>query len=383
MAKLLYFISEDWFFCSHFFDRALAAQKAGHEVTLLTRVSNHGAILQATGFKVVELSLDRSSTNLWRELMVVAKLVRLYRRERPELVHHVALKPIVYGSFAARLLGIRAIVNAPVGMGHAFTLGGTKGRVLQGVIGVLLRWMLNPPGSKVVFENEEDLNDCVRMRSVRVDDAILIPGAGVDMDVFHADSRRIGPPAVVMGSRMLREKGVAEFVQAAQMLKSRGVEARFVLAGDPDPANPSAVPRAELQAWHDSGAVEWIGHCKNMAGLLRQSHVACLPSYYREGLPKFLLEAMACGLPVVTTDARGCRQAVEHAVTGLLVPPRDPAALAVALEALIGDASARERMGQAGRERALRLFDGRIIVCQTLAVYERLLRSVAGAAAPR
>lgn len=372
MAKLLYFISEDWFFRSHFFDRAAAARDAGHDVVVLTRVARCGPELRAAGFRLIALQMDRSGVNVFRELGVLRQVWRTYRAERPDLVHQVALKPIVYGSLAAQCLGIRAVLNAPVGMGYAFTVQGAKGRVLRALVGTLLRWLMNPAGSKVVFENEEDLAWCVRSRCVRPSDGVLIPGAGVDTDLFRPGAPPTGPLLVVMGSRMLREKGVFEFVEAARILAARGVPVRCVLAGAPDPENPSSVPRGQLERWHAEGVVEWLGYRDDMADVLRQCHIACLPSYYREGLPKFLLEAMACGLPIVTTDATGCRQAVEAGVTGLLIPTRDVPALVEALQRLVNDGAERMRMGAKGRERALREFDRRIIARKTLAEYQRL-----------
>lgn len=372
MAKLLYFISEDWFFRSHFFDRAVAARGAGYEVVVLTRVGRHGPELQAAGFRLIALQMDRSGVNLLRELGVLRQVWRAYRAERPDLVHQVALKPIVYGSLVAQCLGIRPVLNAPVGMGYAFTVGGAKGRALRALVGILLRWLMNPAGSKVVFENEEDLALCVRSQCVRPSDGVLIPGAGIDTDLYRPGPPPAGPLVVIMGARMLREKGVFEFVEAARILAARGVPARCVLAGAPDPENPSSVPHGQLERWHAEGVVEWLGHRDDMAAVLQQCHIACLPSYYREGLPKFLLEAMACGLPVVTTDATGCRQAVEAGVTGLLIPARNVPALVEALERLVGDDAGRTRMGAKGRERALREFDGRIIVRKTLAEYQGL-----------
>ncbi|MFT3717977.1 glycosyltransferase family 4 protein [Pseudorhodoferax sp.] len=372
MAKLLYFISEDWFFCSHFLDRAIAAQRAGHEVLVLTRVAAHGERLRQLGFRLLPLRMERSGTHPLRELGVLRQVWRAYRAERPELLHHVALKPILYGSLVARCLGLRAVVNAPVGMGYVFTAGGARGRALRALVRLALRALLDPPGSKVVFENEEDLAASVRDGSVRADDAVLIRGAGVDMAVFAPAEPPAGTPVVVLGARMLRDKGVQEFVAAARLLRARQVDVRCVLVGAPDPANPSSLTREQLERWQAEGAVEWWGHRDDMAAVLRQCHIACLPSY-REGLPKFLLEAMACGLAVVSTDATGCRQAVEHGVTGLLVPPRDAGALARALERLLRDGQERAAMGRAGRERVQRLFDDRIVVRDTVALYRQLM----------
>lgn len=369
MAKLIYFISEDWFFCSHFLDRAKAAQRAGHEVLVLTRLGEQADHLRRQGFRLLPLRMARSSTNPLRELDVLFQVWRAYRTERPDLVHQVALKPILYGSLIARWLGLRAVINAPVGMGYVFTAQGTGGRLLRGAVRLALQVLLNPRGSRVVFENEEDLAASVQAGSVRGSDAMLIRGAGVDTVKFSPVVSPGGSPVIVLGARMLRDKGVVEFVEAARLLQVRRIVVRCILVGAPDPENPSSLAREQLERWHAEGLVEWWGHRPDMAQVLRQCHIACLPSY-REGLPKFLLEAMACGLPVVSTDVSGCRQAVVHEYTGLLVPARDAAQLADALELLVNDPQRRLCMGQRGRERALALYGNDEIVRQTLALYD-------------
>ena len=372
MAKLLYLISEDWFFCSHFMERAKAAQAQGFEIVVLTRVSSHGQRIRDAGFLLVPLEMDRSSIGIAKEWVALRQIRTVYRQHRPDLVHQVAMKPIVYGSLVARFSGPHAVLNAPVGMGYLFTSGTAKARLLRPLVRILLRWLLNPRGSKVVFENDEDLQDCVRSQMVRAADAVLIPGAGIDTALFHPRAvPSTGPPVVVMAARLLQDKGVAEFVAAARLLRERGVPARCWLVGAADPGNPSSFSPAQLNAWKAQGDVELLGHRNDMATLLRECDLACLPSY-REGLPKFLLEAMATGLPVVSTDAVGCRQAVVEGVSGLLVPVRDAAALADALQRLIGDASARARMGAAGRERALHEFSRERIERLTLAQYRAL-----------
>lgn len=372
MAKLLYLISEDWFFCSHFMERAKAARAQGFEILVFTREGRHGAQIREAGFRLLPLAMDRSGTNLWKELGVLRQIWRIYRQERPELLHHVALKPIIYGSLAARLSGLRALFNAPVGMGYLFTSRGLKVALLQPLVSLLLKGLLNPRGSKVVFENAEDLQTYVDRGTVRAGDAVLIQGAGVNTALYHPVEPPAGVPIVIMAARMLKDKGVAEFAAAARLLRERGVAARFWLVGAPDPGNPSSFTEGELTAWQAQGDVEWLGHRDDMAELLRQCHLACLPSY-REGLPKFLLEAMATGLAVVSTDTTGCRQAVDRDVTGLLVPVRDAAALADALQRLITDGSLRARMGAAGRERALGEFSSERVITQTLAEYRRLV----------
>ena len=371
MAKLLYLISEDWFFCSHFMERAKAAQALGFDVLVMAREHRHGQQIRDAGFTLLALKMDRSSTNLWKEVGVVRQIWCAYRQHQPDLVHHIALKPIIYGSFVARCTGLRGVINAPVGMGYAFTVRDAKGRFLRRMVTLFLRWFMNPPGSKVVFENDEDRADFIRSASVRADDAVLIPGAGVDTATFRPSSKDHGTPIVVMGARMLKDKGVLEFVDAARRLARRGVPARFWLVGGPDSGNPSSLSEAQLQSWHDEGIVEWLGHRDDMATLLRQSQVACLPSY-REGLPKFLLEAMACGLPMVASDVPGCRQLVLHERTGLLVPPHDAVSLANAIERLLADPVDRKRMGTEGRRRVENEFSICHITEMTSALYRKM-----------
>lgn len=375
MAKLLYFISEDWFFRSHFLGRAQAALRAGHDVVVLTRQGASADGLRQAGFRLLPLQMERSSTKVWRELGVLRQVWRAYRHERPDLIHQVALKPILYGSLVARSLGLRAVVNAPVGMGYLFTGEGARGRLLRASVRMAMRFLLNPAGSRVVFENEEDLMASTRARTVRAADAVLIRGAGVDLMQFApALAPPAGVPVVVLGARMLRDKGVLEFVQAARLLRAQGAALRCVLVGAPDPGNPSSLRLEQLQQWQREGVVEYWGHREDMAHVLQQCHMACLPSY-REGLPKFLLEAMACGLPVVSTDVAGCREAVVPGHTGVLVPPRQAEALADALQGLVCDAALRRRMGEAGRARALALYGHAHIVQQTMDLYASLLEA--------
>lgn len=374
MAKLLYLISEDWFFCSHFMARAKAAQAQGFEIFVLTRERLHGPHIRAAGFHLLALELDRSGLHPRREWAALRQIWRAYRQHRPDLVHQIALKPIVYGSLVARLLGLQAVLNAPVGMGFLFTSTRTKARLLRPFARLLLKALMNPRGSKVVFENDEDLHDCVRGRMVRAGDAVLIPGAGIDTDVFRPATTQSagGPAVVVMAARLLRDKGVAEFVAAARLLRARGVAVRCWLVGAPDAGNPSSFDDAQLGVWRAQGDVELLGHRDDMATLLRTCDLACLPSY-REGLPKFVLEAMATGLAVVAADVVGCRQAVQDGVTGLLVPVRDASALADALQRLIEDAPLRARLGAAGRQRVLQAFSSDRIERLTLAQYHALL----------
>jgi len=372
MPKLLYFVSEDWFFLSHFFDRAVAAREAGFDVSVVTRVAGHGEPIRRAGLELLPLDMDRSGVSVAGDLRTIGALRAIYRRVRPDLVHHVALKPILYGTIAARAAGIRRIVNAPVGMGFVFTSATLRARLLRPLVGTALKMLLNPRGSHVIVENEDDLRMLQARRMARAERMTLIRGAGVSTRLFHPVGEPPGPPVVTLVARMLRDKGIFEFVEAARILRAEGVAAVFRLVGGPDPANPESIDVGQLEAWREAGVVEWLGPRADVAELLRRTHVACLPSY-REGLPKALLEAAASGRPIVTTDVPGCREVVRDGIEGLLVPPRDPARLAHALRTLIADPALRSRMGAAARARAIDAFSVERVNAETLALYRRLL----------
>jgi glycosyltransferase involved in cell wall biosynthesis len=371
---VLFFVTEDWFFCSHFIDRAVAARRAGYEVLVLTRVREHGDRIRAAGLALIPMEVRRRSLNLFTELRALRQVYRIYGDFKPDLVHHFALKPIIYGTLAARRRQIRWVVNAPVGMGFVFSSKSPLARLLRPFVQIALRSLLNPPGSRVVFENPDDLASAVADGLVRREDARLIRGAGVDLERFRPRPEPRGEPTVVLVARMLWSKGVAEFVEASRILRSQGLVSRFVLVGAPDPENPAAIPEAKLNAWQANGVVEWLGPRSDIPEILAASHIVCLPSY-REGLPKALLEALAVGRPIVATDVPGCREAVNHGENGFLVPSHDPMALADALAVLIKDPALRVRLGKAGRKRAETEFSSASVSDATLALYKALIMS--------
>lgn len=368
--KLLYFVTEDWFFCSHFLDRAVAAQQAGFQVSVLTRVNKHGQTILDNGINLIPLEFERSKINPLREISLIKGLASLYRRERPDIVHHVALKPILYGSLAAKIAGIRAIVNAPVGMGYVFSSKQLKARLLKPLVLLAYRLLLNPFNSVAVFENPDDLTYFEKLGIVKY--SRLIRGAGVNTLQFGSSNEPNEVPVVLLAARMLWDKGVGEFVEAAKILQQQSISARFVLVGAPDKENPESINQSQLLEWQDSGIIEWWGQHEDMPQVFAQAHIVCLPSY-REGLPKVLIEAAACGRPIVTTDVPGCREIVRHNENGLLVPAKDPQALAVALNYLLNDAELRESMGKRGRAMVEAEFSTEQVVEQTLQLYKELL----------
>lgn len=370
--KVLFFVAVDWFFCSHFMGRALAAKNAGYEVLVLTQVLEHGDRIAQSGLCLIPLELDRRSVNPFSTLKSLSQIFRVYRRERPNLVHHVAIKPILLGTLVARLLGIRNVVNAIVGMGYLSTSERLSSRLLRPLLSSALKALLNPAGSRVVFENKDDLRSFVARGQVRSSDAILIRGAGVTPSQILPSGNAKGSLLVVLVARLLWDKGIGEYVDAARLLRQRGVKARFAIVGDIDRGNRGCIDPITIEAWSLEGVVELWGFRSDITQVLAEATIACLPSY-REGLPKSLLEAMAAGLPCVTTDVPGCREAVRDGDNGLLVPAKNPSALADALERLIQYPELAKRMGTRGRERLEMEFSAQHVNQSTLELYREML----------
>lgn len=368
MPKLLFLVTEDKYFVSHRLPLAVAAQAAGYDVAVATRAGRHADAIRKASIRLIPFAMSRRVGNPFAELIA---LWRLYRREKPDLVHHVALKPVVFGALAAWLARVPAQVNAVTGLGWLFTSSKGVVRLARPALRWILAGLLNRSRSLTIVQNPDDLELLQRSGVARAR-LRLIRGAGVDLRVFHPVASAPEPVCVVLVARMLWDKGVGEFVEAARRLAEAGFKARFLLVGGTDPANPASIPESTLQSWHGQYGVEWLGQRDDIAAILQAAHIACLPSYYREGLPKSLLEAAACGLPIVTTDAPGCREVVRDGVNGLLVPVRDAAALAKALGKLIQDAELRRRMGEQSRLLAEAEFAQEAIIAQTLAVYREV-----------
>jgi glycosyltransferase involved in cell wall biosynthesis len=381
--KLLFLVVEDSFFYSHFLARARAARDAGLEVVVVTNIRQHGARIRAEGFRVLPLNMARGSLHWLEELTSLLRIRAIYQREKPDIVHQIAMKPVLYGGFLCHTLPTMHVVNALVGMGWVFTSTRLKARLLRPAVRAWLKFSLQVRDGVAVFENPDDLRSMVANGAVSADRAVLIRGAGVDVRQFVPAPRAPGgTPVVTLVARMLYDKGIGEFVEAARLLRDQGVPARLRLVGGLDPVNPSCIPQAQLEGWTREGLVEWLGHQDDVVRIWQDSDIACLPSY-REGLPKSTLEAMACGLPVVTTDVPGCRETVHDGENGLLVPPRDATALAAALRRLIEDAPLRRRLGARGRERAVQEFSDDVVIAATLKVYDVPTNNGTPRAAPR
>lgn len=363
---LLLLVTEDWYVVSHRLPLVRAAVSAGFHVVLACRVQDHGQELRATGAEVIPLlKLRREGRSPLGELAALWELIRLYRRVRPDVAHHVAMKPVLYGTLAAHASSTPRVVNALAGLGYAFT-GQGRG-TMRALLASAFRWLFRRSGVVVLVQNRDDAEKVVEVgvpaRKIRI-----IRGAGVELDRYVPVPPPGGTPIVAVVARMLADKGIREFVTAARSLKAEDCSARFVLVGGEDHANPAHIPRDELRTWVGEGVVEWWGHRTDMPAVLSQSTIVCLPSH-REGLPKALLEAAASARPIVATDVPGCREVVHHGVNGLLVPSHDAVALAAAIRQLLDDSDLRIRMGAEGRRLVEADFSAEAVAEQTLALY--------------
>jgi len=371
--RLLFVVTEDWYFVSHRLPLAIAALRAGYRVAVATRVQDHAAQIAEAGVELLTLKRwRRSSLNPLLEVAAVAELAGVVRHWRPDIVHLVALKPVLYGGLAARLGGAGLRVNALAGLGFVFVQGRALARLLRPLIKLAFRWTLGGERAVTIVQNPDDGDLLVREGLIEASHLRLIRGSGVDLQRFNATELPVERPIVLLMSRMLWNKGVGEFVEAARQATARGADARFVLVGDPDPENPAAIPRGTLEQWSESGVVEWWGQRSDAPTVLAQAQIVVLPSY-REGLPKVLLEAAASGRPMIATDVPGCREVVEPGVTGLLVPARDAGRLADAMLQLLADPARCRQMGSRARQLAEREFGIEAVVARTLELYREML----------
>ncbi|GAB3791391.1 glycosyltransferase family 4 protein [Dyella agri] len=373
--KAVLFANTDWYLYN--FRRALAMslQRAGYEVLLISPPGPYGDKLRALGLRWEPVPMQRRSLNPLRELALLWHLVRLLRRERPMLVHGFTIKCAVYGSLAARLAGVPARVNAVAGMGYVFISPDLKARLLRPVVRGLMRLALGGEDARLILQNADDVALFEQAGLVDQAHIRLIRGSGVNCAQF-ASQAHTKPPGdgrmrVLLASRLLWDKGLDEFIAAIRQLRLQGCTIHALLAGTPDPGNPAAVPEATIRGWVDEKLVTWLGHVDDMASLLGSVDVVVLPSY-REGLPRTLVEAAACGLPLITTDVPGCREVVSDGVDGLLVPVQNSKALAHAIRRLRDDPALARRLGDAARIKARSQFDERIVIQHTLEVYAEL-----------
>ena len=373
--RVLLFANTDWYLYNFRLALAEHLREHGAHVILVSPNGAYGEKLRALGFEWCEFDFERKGTNPFDELRTLNRLTRLYEAVVPDLVHHFTIKCVLYGGIAARRLGIPT-VSAVTGMGHVFTTHTMKNAILRPLVSAAYRYALKR--SQVIFQNPDDRTDFLLRGLVTTPQANLIRGSGVNVTRFRTKpstviTERLRTRIVFVG-RLLREKGVAEFVEAARIVRTLHPDIRFQIAGEPDEGNPSSISFSQIRKWVNEGNVEWLGHCPEILAVLWDSDICVLASY-REGTPRSLLEAAACGLPLVATDVPGCREICRDGVNGILVPPRDAKAVAVAIVRLIDDPALCHAMGLRSREIAVAEFSEEKVIAETVKVYQAAQRS--------
>jgi glycosyltransferase involved in cell wall biosynthesis len=371
--KLLYLVSEDWYFVSHRLSLAFAAKEAGFDVSVATRVTNHGEEIRDAGLNLIPITLARSGLNPLYEARTISELNTVFARETPDLVHDVALKPVIYGAWAAHKAGVKGIVNALMGLGWVFSSDSLKARALRPFVRHALRRALSAPGTRTIVQNADDAALIANQKLAPRDSIRLIRGSGVNPADYAAEDAGADVPLVVLPARLLIAKGVREFINAAALLKAEGVKARFALVGEPDTDNPAAIPPEEILDAVIAGDVEHWGWRHDMPQVFSEASLVCLPTFYGEGVPKALIEAAASARAIVTTDVPGCREIVHPGENGWLVPPRDVGALATALRQAIAQPGLCAEFGGRGRRIVEREFSLDAVISDTLAVYGELV----------
>ncbi|MBL8510757.1 MAG: glycosyltransferase family 4 protein [Betaproteobacteria bacterium] len=369
--KILLFANTDWYLFNFRLPLAKALRERGHEVILLSPPGDYATRLEQAGFRWLAFPFSRQGVNPWGELVTLTRLIRLYRREKIDIAHHFTIKCVLYGAIAARLSGVKLTISAVTGLGHVFTTPSARNRLLRPLVSLLYRFAL--VRSQVIFQNRDDHDAFIRLGLTRADNSHLISSSGVNIHDFSpATPKPHSPPfRVLMVARLLKEKGVREYVEAAALVRRARPDVACLLAGSPDPGNPSSIEPSQIAQWDPDGHVTLLGHVDNIREWLPTCHLAVLPSY-REGTPRSLVEAAACGLPLVATDVPGCREIVRHGDNGLLVPAYDAASLAAAILQLLADPDLCTRMGQRSRTIAVNAFSEARIIAETLKIYGHL-----------
>jgi len=371
MKKVLFVVNSSAFFVSHRLPIAQQLIDKGYEVHLATS-GEALAIFDEMGLSFHKVQFSRKGMHPLSELMTIWQLFKVFTDLQPDIVHTVTIKPYLYGGIAAKMAKVPAIVSAVSGLGVVFIATGFKAKFLRAVLYPLYKLAFSHKNETVIFQNSDDADFLANWVAIHPSKVRLIRGSGVDLNTYQYSAEPLGKLVVTFVGRLLADKGIREFIDASQIVHSNGIEVDFWVVGDLDEGNPASIPKAEMALWKELPNVKVIGFQKNIADLYSKSNIACLPSY-REGLPKSLIEAAACGRAVVTTDVPGCRDAIESNKTGILVPVNNAEALADAIEYLIENSDVRKRMGAAGRALAEKEFAIQKIVAEHMKIYRKLL----------
>lgn len=370
--RLLFVVNDIEFFISHRLPIAIAAKKSGFEVHLAAAFVGNVKLIHDAGIIYHKLNVKRGRASLLADTLLFFELLSIYKAVKPQIVHHVTIKPLIFGGIVSRLTRVPAVVYAFSGLGYVFIDQGIRACIRKYIVKLAYRISLSHKNGKVIFQNPDDNHLFLNNKILKEENTTVIAGSGVDLNIFHPSTEPDEPPVVLLVSRMIRDKGICEFVESAKTLKEEGFKARFVLVGDNKTENPSVISTSQLEEWQKNKIIEWWGRRDNMQNVFSNAHIVCLPSY-REGLPKVLIEAAASGKPIVTTNVPGCREVVTDGYNGLLVSPRDSKTLTTALKKLIANRKLRVKMGIKGRKIAEQQFSIEKIVGQILEIYSTLL----------
>lgn len=367
--KIVFFITEDWYFYSHRLPLAIAAQKEGFDVYLITKKISHSDLIRKHGINVINLDLRRGEVSLFSDILMFMKLINILQKIKPDIIHNVALKPILYGNMAALLTNVHSSINSFAGLGYIFISNSLKAKVINSILKIVFRIILNGKNNRIIFQNEDDLKLMVSKKFVKKNISTIIRGSGVDKKKFRYTVENNNTQNIVLASRLLWDKGIGEFVKASKIIKKKNYKnLRFIIVGKIDDQNPSSISKKKLLYWQGKKIIEWWGFNEDINKVYEQSNIVCLPSY-REGLPKSLIEAAACGRAIITTDVPGCREIVINDYNGKLVPKKNASLLAKAILELINDNYMRNRMGKNGLKYFKDNFTIEHIVSQHMLIY--------------
>ena len=367
--KLFFVVNVPWFFISHRLPIAIAAKASGYEVHVVTSAGSELDAIRKKGLIVHEVPFTRSSVKLLEEAKILLALFKLYRKIKPDIVHHITIKPVLYGSLISLITKVPYTVNAISGLGFTFLATGFLAVLRRALVKFAYRIAFLKSNTVAIFQNPDDRDQFIQQGLVTRKQTFLIRGSGVDLSEYNVTDEPSGVPIIVLLARMLWDKGIGEFVAAARLLKEKGIIARFQLVGSIDKGNPKAIQKQQIDLWCKEGIIEWDGYINDVGKVISASNIVCLPSY-REGLPRVLIEAAACGRAVVTTDVPGCNYAIQPEVSGVLVKVHDALSLADALIRLIKDDALRFKMGKAGRVFAEQEFTIQKVVNMHLDIYK-------------
>jgi glycosyltransferase involved in cell wall biosynthesis len=373
VKKILFVINSDWGFLLYRTPLAIAAKNKGIQVWVASPDTGDANKIIAMGFNFIELPMSRKGVNILNEFFTFLRILKIYYQLKPDLIHHVTIKPIIYGTIASAILNRAFVVNAISGLGFTFS-SGSSSRLLKFLVKNLLNISLKYQKSKIIFQNPDDFNLFIENKLISSNQGVLIKGSGVDCKVFSPSLSDFNKEKIViLPSRMIVEKGIYEFVNAARLLHLEFPNVRFVLVGKIDSGNPSSIDYFEIMSWEKEGIIEWWGHQSDMVTVLNKGTMVVLPTFYGEGLPKVLLEAAACNKPIISTNVPGCKEIVRHEVNGLLIPAKDEVALAEAIRRLLDNPEFARQLGKNGREIVQKEFSEELVVEKTFEVYDLLL----------